>query len=456
MICRKFDGLLQEDGWLEPAYVTCDSKGCITEISREQPEGPIENVGGFVIPGFQNGHSHAFQYAMAGLAENLLAEEDDFWSWRESMYALALSISPDDCESIASMLYSEMLRNGYTSVVEFHYVHHDPQGKPYQNLAAMGERLVAAAQKTGIHLTLIPIFYRTGDFGAPAKPGQRRFISPTVDAYFQLLEASENAARHYERCLVGPGIHSLRAGSPGDVKAIFAQADPKAPLHLHISEQQKEVKSCLEHLGKRPVQWLLDEAPVNERTHLVHATHLTPEERKGIAASGATVVICPSTEGNLGDGFFPIRDYQQDGGSWAIGTDSHIGLSPMEELRWLDYGMRLQMQKRNTIAMRKGEDSGHIMFRESLLGGRRSVGRPETRYFSVGNPFDAVILDANHPLLAVCSSERRLATLVYALDVTAFKGVLSAGRMVVEKGVHHSAAAITASFTNTLKKLGSR
>lgn len=456
MTCREFKGLLQENGWLEPAFVTTNQQGLITRISAESPGGDVEKVDGWAIPGFQNGHSHAFQYAMAGLAENLQAEEDDFWSWRESMYNLALSISPDDLEAIAAMLYSEMLRNGYTAVVEFHYVHNSPGGQPYDHIATMGERLMAAAQKTGIHLTLIPIFYNTGDFGKPAMLKQRRFISASVDGYLKLLEASQAASARYDRCLVGPGVHSLRAGLPQDVKTIFESGPQDAPLHIHISEQQKEVSSCLDYLGRRPVEWLLDEVNVNSRVHLVHATHLTTGEMNGIARSGATVVICPSTEGNLGDGFFPLQQYHRAGGSWAIGTDSHIGLSPMEELRWLDYGQRLRLEKRNTIAQKKGEDSGDTVFRESLLGGRRSMGLPNSEYFSMNQPLDAVILDGAHPLLANCSSERRLSTLIYALDVTAFKGIISNGRMVLENGRHQKREEIVTAFSKTMNKLGSR
>ncbi len=454
--CWKFDGLLVQDGWLENARVLTDERGRLVAINPQICDAVVETVRGYAIPGFQNAHSHAFQYAMAGLAEHLRDDEDDFWSWRQAMYALALSISPGDLEHIATMLYAEMLRQGFTAVVEFHYLHHDRDGRPFEQPAAMGEALVAAARTTGIHLTLIPIFYRTGDFDTLPLPQQRRFLSRDVDAYFQLLSATGRAISRYERCRLGVGIHSLRAATPEDIRAVFESADKDAPFHMHIAEQQKEVDSCLVYLKARPVQWLLDNAPIDGRCHLVHATHLTGGEVEGIAASGASVVLCPSTEGNLGDGFFPLRDLMQAGGFWSIGTDSNVGLSPMEELRWLDYGLRLGLQKRNSLCHKRGEDSGTIAFHQSLMGGRRAMGQPETTYFREGDPFDALVLQRDHPLLGSTSPNRRLATLIYATDGTALLGTITSGRWVVRDQAHLRAESITRAFSKTMKTLANR
>ena len=456
MKCRKFDGLLTPDGWLERAYVLTDQEGRLVEITDEPQNMDVEVTPGLAIPGFRNAHSHAFQYAMAGIAEHLRAPEDDFWSWREAMYALALRVSPDDLVAIAAMLYAEMLRQGYTAVAEFHYLHHDLDGKPYNNLARMGECLIEAARRTGIHLTLVPVYYRNGDFGKPASERQRRFIFENVDAYFRLLEETRRAAGAYGRCRVGAGVHSLRAADQDEVKKIFSEAHPNAPLHIHIAEQQGEVERCLKHWGRRPVEWLAEHVALNDRCHLVHATHLTDEETATIAASGATVVLCPSTEGNLGDGFFPLKQYHQAGGSWAIGSDSHVGLSPIEELRWIDYGQRLRLEKRNTFCKSTGEDSGDTAFHAALSGGLRSMGQPSDSWFTPGEPFDALVLDSSHPLLAATSKSRRLATLVYALDSSAYYGVICGGRWVILDGRHRDAGAIRTDFVRTMNRLGGR
>ncbi|NVK85582.1 MAG: amidohydrolase family protein, partial [Cytophagia bacterium] len=281
----QFKGLLTENGWLENATVEVDENGLIKAISKDS-EGEVVN--GYALPGFQNAHSHAFQYAMAGLAElhEGTGVPDDFWSWRSSMYDLALQVSPEQLEDIAAMLYSEMLRHGYTAVAEFHYVHHDKDGKAYSNLAELGERLVAAANKVGIHITLVPMFYQMGGFGMPAEDKQRRFISKTIDDYYRLLESSELATQASDRANIGLGIHSLRAVKPEDIITVCNDFNGDKPFHFHVSEQLKEIEDCLAFHSKRPVQWLLDNAEVNEHYHLVHATHLDDSEVAGITGSG--------------------------------------------------------------------------------------------------------------------------------------------------------------------------
>ena len=305
-------GLLRRGGWLEPAYVAVDAQGRILQVVDAAPAADIhvEEIPGYAIPGFQNAHSHAFQYAMAGLAEHLPAQaaRDDFWSWRQAMYGLAQRVSPDEVEAIASMLYSEMLRCGYTAVTEFHYLHHDVSGAPYKNPAEMGARLMAAAARAGIHLTLVPVLYRQGGFGRPAMPAQRRFLADGLDSYARLLEATHAAAARQSGTLVGVGVHSLRAVPPDEVRALLGQPFT-GPAHLHVAEQSQEVKDCVAHLGQRPVAWLLANLPLDQRFNLVHATHLDADEVQQLAATDATVVLCPSTEGNLGDGFYPLQDY---------------------------------------------------------------------------------------------------------------------------------------------------
>ncbi|MCB0375548.1 MAG: formimidoylglutamate deiminase, partial [Sinomicrobium sp.] len=430
-----FKGLLTERGWKENAAVHVDDKGIITAVDAAPKHTGTEFVNGYAIPGFQNAHSHAFQYAMAGLAERHDGNgtPDDFWSWRDAMYRLALSVNPDQLEAIAAMLYAEMVRHGYTRVAEFHYVHHDKNGKPYANLAEMGSRLVAAARKTGLNITLIPILYRKGGFGIPPTEAQRRFISATLDDYRKLYDASEKATHHYSGANIAVGVHSMRAADPDVIKRVAEEFPQDVPFHIHIAEQLKEIRDALAYLKQRPVEWMLDHIAMSDRFHLVHATHLTENEAIGIARSGANVVLCPSTEGNLGDGIFPLALYQQHGGQWSIGTDSHIGLNPLEELRILDYGQRLSTHKRNSYYLPDQGDSGSFGIAMALRTGRKAMNDRNEAYFKVGQPLDAVVYDANTPLLACTSPEYRSSTLVYATDARMHRGTLINGVLMASR-----------------------
>ncbi|HSK73093.1 MAG TPA: formimidoylglutamate deiminase, partial [Pyrinomonadaceae bacterium] len=391
----RFKALLQNRGWLENATVSIDESGKIVSITQEENPDSVY-IDGYALPGFQNAHSHAFQYAMAGLAERHSASQtaDDFWSWREAMYSLALNLDPEQMKTIAAMLYAELLRHGFTNVAEFHYVHHDKNGESYRNLAAMGEALVEAAKEAGIKITLIPIFYQKGGFGLPANDRQRRFISPTFEDYLRLFETSEQVCKKYEGANIAVGIHSMRGVDSQDILRTAKDAPQDVPFHIHVSEQLKEVEDSLAFLGKRPVEWLLENIELNERFHLVHATHLTENETERLAKSQANVVLCPSTEGNLGDGIFPLREFQLFGGNWSIGTDSHIGLNPLEELRILDYGQRLITHKRDTFIGEETEDSGLFAITKATVAGRRAMNNFQSEFFAVGAPFDACIINA--------------------------------------------------------------
>lgn len=453
----QFKGLLTENGWQGNVVVTVDEQGIITQIS-ETPSKDTEKVSGYALPGFQNAHSHAFQYAMAGLAE--LHEgtgiPDDFWSWRTAMYDLALQISPEQLEAIATMLYAEMVRHGYTSVAEFHYIHHDKNGVPYAHVAELGERLIVAAEKAGIRITLVPMFYQKGGFGKPAEAKQRRFISPTLELYKDLLDASEKVVHNYTHAQLGAGVHSLRAVEDQAIIELTQSLSPSLPFHIHVSEQLKEIEDCNAFYGKRPVEWLLDHVSVNENYHLVHATHLSEAEVKGIVNSKANVVLCPTTEGNLGDGLFRFREFWELGGSWSIGTDSHVSLNPLEELRLLDYGQRLISHKRNTFYLPKQGDSGFNALKMAWTAGRKAMGQPAQYFFAVGQPLDAVIMDAEAPLIAASGTQHLCNTLVYSSDSAHQLGTLVNGKWVVKNGQHLHKETITATFVKTLKELGSR
>jgi len=449
-------GLLQNDGWKSNVELTVDHQGIIQQIEENYAQSSGEKINGYALPGFQNAHSHAFQYAMAGLAEvhDVSHTSDDFWSWREAMYALALTVNPEQMEAIATMLYAEMVRHGYTHVAEFHYVHHGKNGQPYSNLAEMGSRLVSAAKTAGINITLVPIFYQKGGFGKDPVVGQRRFISPTIDAYLKLLEASEKACVTYSGANLGIGIHSMRGVEPTAIAEIAKSGPQDLPFHIHIAEQIKEIEDSVAYLGKRPVEWLLDNVELNERFHLVHATHLTSDETSDIAKSGVNVVICPTTEGNLGDGLFPLIEYQQQGGAWSIGTDSHISLNPLEELRLLDYGQRLISHNRDTFAKQHG-DSGLFAIEMATIAGRKAMNNFSKLFFEVGAPFNASIVDAASPLLGTCSPKNLTSSILYTADASHQWGTIVNGE-IKSKGRPANYETILENFNATIRTLKNR
>jgi formimidoylglutamate deiminase len=451
----KFNSLLQKDNWLSPAYVGVDDLGLIQYLSTEPPTESValEVVNGYALPGFQNAHSHAFQYAMVGMAERHPAgSSDDFWSWREAMYQCALTVDPDQAEAIAAILYGEMLRHGYTHVAEFHYLHHDKDGKPYNNLAEMGARMVSAAKTAGIKITLVPVFYQKGGFGLEPQPRQKRFISKTVGDYFKLFEASKEVVKNQEHAKLGFCAHSLRAVDLKDVVETFHQGPKDLPFHIHVAEQKKEVTDCLNHCGKRPMQWMLENLPLDDRFHLVHSTHLDDEELTKLAASKANVVLCPSTEGNLGDGIFRMREYVKLGGHWSIGTDSHIGINPMEEFRMIDYRQRLVSNFRNTF---EGDAAGYLV-NEEIASGRKAMGNNFNDHFVIGQPFDAIVYNSQSHLLADTSEKNRLATIVFTGDSSRNLGTIVNGKWVVKNQHHINGRKLKDDFAKAMKELMNR
>lgn len=446
-----FTGLLQSSGWISPAYVAVDDTGRIQSIKKNPPSEPasIEHIQGYALPGFQNAHSHAFQYAMAGKAEiHQQRTKDDFWSWREAMYACALAIDPDQMQAIATMLYTDMLRRGYTHVAEFHYLHHNKDGKRYENLAEMGERLVAAAVEAGIRITLIPVFYQKGGFGVDPQPRQRRFISKTVEDYLELLEASEVVTKYSSSAKCGASVHSLRAVEGNDIIKTVEAVTKHFPFHLHAAEQLKEVGDALQYTGQRPVEWILNNLSVDKNFHLVHCTHMNDDEVQALAKSGANVVLCPGTEGNLGDGIFRLSEYASHGGNWSIGTDSHISLNFLEDLRWLDYAQRLTTHKRNTF-----DNNASVLFNQSLFSGRVAMGLKCDEFFEVGNPLDAVVFNAKSPLLSGCDLSHVLSVILYTTDSSDVSGTIVNGKWIVRNQHHINSNKIVRSFRETMKSL---
>jgi formimidoylglutamate deiminase len=286
----------------------------------------------------------------------------------------------------------------------------------------MGERLIAAAKAGGIKITLVPVFYQKGDFGKESQPRQHRFISATIDEYFKLLDSSRQAVSHYEYARLGFGVHSLRAVDAGDIITTYEEGPKELPFHLHAAEQLGEVERCMAYLDKRPVEWLLENLPLNNRFHIVHCTHMTALETENLAKSGAYAVLCPGTEGNLGDGIFPLKDFAQHGGNWSVGTDSHVSLNPLEDLRWLDYAQRLTTHKRNTFA-----NGASVLIEKAFCSGVKAMGNYARDYFAIGQPLDAVVYDITQPLLAQAGIKHLLPAIVYTTDASAVLGTLVNG-----------------------------
>ena len=451
----RFTALLQRTGWITPAFVSIDSAGRITDISNEparDSHSSIEEVAGFALPGFINAHSHAFQYAMAGRAEqHPEGIDDDFWTWRELMYKYALALDPDDVQRIAAMAYTAMLKCGFTHVVEFQYLHHDKSGKPYKHLSEMSTSLLAAAAVAGIRITLVPVYYNKGGFGKKPRPNQARFCFKDVDQYLRLLEECERAASSMSTARTGYGVHSLRAAEGEDIIRIVENGSAGRPFHMHVAEQVREVEEAVSYLKRRPVEWVLENLPVNEEFHLVHCTHVTDDELLHLAQRRANVVLCPSTEANLGDGIFRLWEYASDNGQWSIGTDSHIGIDPLEEMRWLDYGQRLTRRSRSTF-----DDGATTLIEQTFLAGKRAAGLHDEEYFSIGGFLDAVVYRDDLPLSATEKADYVLPTLVYHQNSSAARGTLIGGQWVVQEHRHGREDEIADLFKKTMSRIETR
>ena len=439
--------LWQVDGWRAGVTLAVGADGQLQ--SAQDAAG--DALGRWVLPGMPNLHSHAFQRAMAGLAERRGGNDDSFWSWRETMYAFAAAIGPDELRAIAAQLYVEMLKAGYTQVCEFHYLHHQPDGKPYAHAEAMSLALIEAAREAGIGLTLLPVLYLSGGFdGRALSPRQRRF-GHQVDDYLRLLETLRPLQDPMLR--VGIALHSLRAVPEQAMREVLASEIAKTcPIHIHVAEQIGEVQDCLALRGARPVEWLFAHADVDPRWCLVHATHLTDEETVQIARSGATVGLCPTTEANLGDGLFPLAAYQDAGGRFGIGSDSHISVSPVEELRWLEYGQRLSTRHRNIAARHHGDSVGETLWRAALRGGAQASGMPlgELR---VGARADLIVLDEDAPLLAARDSRSLLDSWLFAGNTPLVRDVMTGGRWQVRGFRHHDEERIAARYRHVASEL---
>ncbi|SFW17725.1 formimidoylglutamate deiminase [Luteibacter sp. UNCMF366Tsu5.1] len=413
--------------------------------------GAAERVGRFVLPGMPNLHSHAFQRAMAGLAERRGPGEDSFWTWRETMYAFAEAIDPDDMKAIATQLYVEMLKAGYTQVCEFHYLHHGPRGVPYADPAAMSLALIEAAKEAGIGLTLLPVLYMTGGFdGRPLTERQQRFRHD-VGSFVSLLERL--APLQDDMFTLGIALHSLRAVPEDAMRSLLATGIARAlPIHIHIAEQLGEVQDCLAVRGARPVEWLLDHADVDPRWTLIHATHLTAQETHRIAISGAVAGLCPTTEANLGDGLFPLAAFIDAGGAFGIGSDSHISVSPVEELRWLEYGQRLVTRHRNVAARSAEESVGTALWQRALNGGAKAAGADVGR-LAKGARADLLVLDDTSALLAARGEAEVIDSFLFAGNTPLVRDVMVGGQWRVRDFTHAAEDAVAKAYRGVVERL---
>jgi formimidoylglutamate deiminase len=438
-------------GWARNLLLGWDEAGRLCRVDADAtPPVDVPHVAGPLIPGMPNLHSHAFQRAFAGLSEYRGSGSDSFWTWRDLMYRIANAVSPDQLEAIATQLYIEMLQAGYTSVCEFHYLHHDPRGRPYADPAEMSMRLLAAARTAGIGITLLPVLYQHAGFGGqPPRDDQRRFIN-SVDA---LLAIATRLGGHGARVGVAP--HSLRAVGPQALRELVAgihAIDTGAPVHIHIAEQQQEVDDCLAWCGQRPVAWLLSHADVDPRWCLVHATHLLDDEKRTLAASGAIAGLCPSTEANLGDGVFDAAAYLAAGGAWGIGSDSHASICAAEELRLLEYSQRLALQQRNVLGGAAHPQLADHLWLGAVQGGARASGRAVDG-IAIGQQADFVALDTGRTLAGLAPAQAHASHVFASHGGNAVRDVWVAGRQRIREGTHALDRAACAQFVAARSQL---
>jgi formimidoylglutamate deiminase len=454
MTTLHFASALLPPGWADDVRIVVND-GTIASVAAGAAPEPEDERHQLAIPGIASLHSHAFQRGMAGLAETRGDTADTFWTWRETMYRFALAMTPDDVERLATLLYVEMLEQGYTRVGEFHYLHHDRDGAPYANPAEMAARIAQAAHTAGIGLTLLPSFYAHSAFGgAPPNARQRRFIC-SVEQFARLMSAARQAVGALSGANIGVAPHSLRAVTPEELAAIVPMADG-GPVHIHAAEQVREVEDCVAWSGRRPVEWLIEHLAIDQRWCLIHATHMTAAETAALAASGAVAGLCPITEANLGDGIFAAREFCDAGGRFGIGTDSNVLVSVAGELRQLEYGQRLKRRERNVLSGGlsggPGVSTGRALFDAARAGGARALAQPSGG-IEPGARADIVTLDAVHPSLAGRRGDAVLDGWIFAADAGAIDCVWAGGTKVVAGGSHRLREKARERFNATVRRL---
>ena len=444
-----FATALLPGGWADGVRISAVN-GRIESVESGVEPGTEDERHAIGVPGLGNLHSHSFQRGLAGLTERRGPTDDTFWSWRELMYRFVERIDPDEFEALAALAFAEMLESGFTHVGEFHYVHHDKEGVPFADPGELAGRIIAAAQETGIGLTLLPTFYAHSGFGsAPPSLRQRRFVCD-LERYSRIVESSRKGIERLSGAHLGVAPHSLRAVSAEEL-AVVIELGRGLPKHLHIAEQGREVEDCVLWSGLRPVEWLMQNAAVDENWCLVHATHTNTRELDQIAAAGAVVALCPMTESSLGDGIFPAPAFVEQNGRFGIGTDSNIRIDVAEELRTLEYAQRLDLQARNVLASGAGKSTGRALFDTALAGGERALRAPGG--LMKGASLDIVGLSSDHLALVERRGDDILDSWIFSGDHGVVENVWRSGEKVVSNGRHLRREAITARYRRALKSL---
>ncbi|WP_262690328.1 formimidoylglutamate deiminase [Kordiimonas aestuarii] len=445
------DGLIGA-GWASDICMHVGAGGLITKLETgvKAPSGAPTHA--TVLPAMPNLHSHAFQRAFAGLAEFRTPGESDFWSWRNAMYHFAAHMTPEAVEVIASALYIEMLKAGYSAVGEFHYLHNSH----VDQALAMSDAIITAAKQTGIALTHLPVLYQTSDFGSvPANKSQAPFLHADGE-YDRLLKILAPRLKGPHR--LGLCFHSLRAVPEDAFDAAIGtmnELDDTAPIHIHVAEQMREVEACVKATGKRPVEWLLNNQPVDERWCLIHATHVTEDEWRGVAERGAVVGLCPATEANLGDGIFPAAGFSAVGGRFGIGSDSHISIDPREELRLLEYGQRLSRHARTVLTASGGGHTGEFLWSQATKGGAQALGQPIGE-IAVGRRADLIVLDRTSPTFAASTLSQMLDAFVFVGQPNPISDVMVAGEWVVKAGRHAKEEHVFARYNDLVGRIAAK
>lgn len=452
MIKHFFSNILSGDVWRQDLLMKVDPSGKIISLAEGVAADADYSHTGYAVPGMANVHSHAFQRAMAGLAETGGNQADSFWSWRNVMYAFLGEISPDQLQAIASQLYVEMLKAGFTSVGEFHYLHNDTKGQAYANRAEMCNSIIAAAKEAGIGLTLLPVLYQHSGFGATKPTAQQSRFTQSLDQFVDLINELQKKAIGIPGMKVGVAPHSLRAVDPKSLAEIIDNIPSDMPCHIHIAEQTQEVVDCQNWVGQRPVEWLINSVDLSNRWCLIHATHVTTDEAVSVAQAGAIVGLCPITEANLGDGLFPAGDYMGRGGNIALGSDSNILISLAEECRLLEYGQRLNLRSRNVLGTERSSTGEHI-FTQAVSGGHQALGRTGKSGLVTGGQGNFVILDPMHPVILGKPPHAVIDSWLFAGDNSVVKDVAIDGNLVVIDGHHLAEEAVLNRFGKVMTKL---
>ena len=442
--------------WHEHVLLRADGQGAWAEVAAGVHAAPpgAERLAGPVLPALVDAHSHAFQRAMAGLAERREAGEDDFWSWRDRMYGIALRITPAQLRAVAAQLYVELLRGGYTQVCEFHYLQHRPDGTPYDDPMTLSWALADAAEDAGAGLTLLPVLYERAGFAQAAlRDDQRRFASTPVSVLEMCRRAGQSGRR---RVNAGLAVHSLRAAAPASIHALQRLADGVAgPLHIHVAEQVAEVADCLAATGARPIEWLAREGLLDARWQLVHATHAEPHEIEAVARSGAGVVICPATEANLGDGLTDLPRWLAEGVPISVGSDSQVTRSWIEELRWLEYGQRLALRQRNVAAQPGVQPATAARMFDAVLAASAAPAGFAQWGLVRGARADFLVLDTGDASLLGVPPSHTLDALVFSSPGDAIRDVYVAAEAVVRGRRHAAQDVIATRFEQAMAALWS-